>query len=249
LAPAEVGVMAHRAPPSIRRNTQSGDPMSRRNITALAAAVLSAGVAVSALAAPAAQASAPTAAKAGSTSLVSVLTSSANNGGKLDKNWNNYSILTQAVVTVLGAKPKSAVGVLAKGNVALTAFIPTDRAFQTLVKTLTGKSLHSEKAVLGAVAGLGVDTVEAVLLYHVVPGATVTSKTVLGLKAPARLTTAQGQTLKVQVVSAKKANVAIVDKFPAGRNARLIVSQIDINKGNKQIAHGIDRVLLPVASL
>jgi hypothetical protein len=66
---------------------------------------------------------------------------------KWNTNWNDYNIVTHAVFAVLGAKPKSAVGGLANGNVALTAFIPNDRAFQILVKQITGKSVVSEHNV------------------------------------------------------------------------------------------------------
>ncbi len=63
---------------------------------------------------------------------------------------------------------------LTKGDVALTAFIPNDKAFQTLVKDLTGTKPSTEKKTFAAVAGLGgIDLVETVLLYHVVPGATI----------------------------------------------------------------------------
>lgn len=50
-------------------------------------------------------------------------------------------------------------------------------ALVTVVGDLTGHWYRSESKVFDAlVAAVGVDTVEAVLLYHVVPGATVTKK-------------------------------------------------------------------------
>lgn len=189
---------------------------------------------------------APSAAAAGSTagpgtkSLAAVLTS---DGNHFDKNWYDYDIVTEAVLAVLKAKPKSPVGVLANGNVALTAFIPNDRAFQALVKDLSGKTLHSEKAVFGAVAGLGIDTVETVLLYHVVPGATITAKQALKANG-AKLTTAQGGTITVKVPLFPLPLVVLKDKDPDDKDP--FVVQFDINKGNKQIAHGISYVLRPV---
>ncbi|WP_189336093.1 fasciclin domain-containing protein, partial [Actinoplanes ianthinogenes] len=105
-------------------------------------------------------------------SLAAVLT--ADKSG-FDHNGHDYDILTAAVQAVLKAKPGSKVGVLADGKTALTAFLPNDRAFELLVKDITkAKKLPSEKKAFTAVAGLGIDTVEAVLLYHVVPGATIT---------------------------------------------------------------------------
>ena len=60
---------------------------------------------------------------------------------------------------------------LAKGRTRLTAFVPTDRAFRRLVRSLTGNLPRTEKATFRAVATVAdVDTLEAILLYHVVPG-------------------------------------------------------------------------------
>ncbi|GMA86953.1 hypothetical protein GCM10025868_22030 [Angustibacter aerolatus] len=44
------------------------------------------------------------------------------------------------------------------------------------MRDLTGTSYRSEADVFAAAATLGIDTIENVLLYHVVPGATITSK-------------------------------------------------------------------------
>ena len=93
-----------------------------------------------------------------------------------DRNWNDYDIVASAAAAVLAAKPNSPVKVLADGNVAVTAFLPSDAAFRRLVKDIGGTWVPTEKGVFNAVAGLGIDTVETVLLYHVVPGATITAK-------------------------------------------------------------------------
>jgi uncharacterized surface protein with fasciclin (FAS1) repeats len=222
----------------------------------VAAATAAAALAATGLAlAPAAQASAPTATKApaaaaapavakaavGTTSLAAVLTAG---GVAFDKNWNDYDIVTAAVLAVLKAKPTSAVKVLTDGSVALTAFIPNDRAFQKLVKSLSGKTLKSEKAVFAAVAALGIPTVEAVLLYHVVPGATITAAMALKSNG-AHLTTALGSTIRVRVYR-HGPSISLWDKDYNSRNPRVILSQTDINAGNAQIAHGIDRVLRPI---
>jgi len=221
----------------------------------VAAATAAAALAATGLAlAPSAQASAPAAAKAtaaakapavaktaaGTNSLAAVLTAG---GVAFDKNWNDYDIVTAAGLAVLKAKPTSKVSVLTDGSVALTAFIPNDRAFQKLVKDITGKTLLRERDVFGAVAKLGIPTVEAVLLYHVVPGATITSGQAVKANG-AVLTTALGSTIKVRVYGGPV--ISLWDKDRNSRNPRVILSQVDINKGNAQIAHGIDRVLRPV---
>lgn len=181
-------------------------------------------------------------ASAAPTSLATVLTSDKNT---FDKNSHDFDVVTEAVLAVLAAKPGSAVGVLADPSVKLTAFVPTDAAFLKLASNLTGSKVKSEKKAFGIVAGLGIDTVETVLLYHVVPGAKINSKAALKANGPA-LPTAQGGTIKVKVT--KKPAIILGDKDTNSRNARVVLALTDINKGagNKQIAHGIDRVLRPV---
>ena len=206
--------------------------------TALALGATTA-VAAPATAAPAAPAAASSANshKLGTKSLVTVLT--ADKSG-FDRNRADFDVLTAAVKAVLAAKPKSAVGVLANGKVRATAFIPNDGAFAVLVRDLTGKSLRNEADVFKAVASLGIPTVEKVLLYHVVPGKTIDSKAALKANG-VRLHTAAGLSVKVRVIGK---TIFLQDKDPDARNPRVIAA--DINKGNRQIAHAIDRVLRPV---
>jgi hypothetical protein len=195
------------------------------------------------MAAPSAASAAPTA-PTGTRSLAAVLT--ANGNGQFDGNPFDYDIVTQAVLAVVGAKPASPVGLLTKGDVALTAFLPPDFAFRDLVRQLTGRSYASEKDVFNAlVAAAGVDTIETVLLYHVVPGATITSKDAVNADG-ATLTTAQGGTITVDVVVKWLGLVKLVDQDPTDANPYLNPFALDINKGNKQIAHGITAVLRPV---
>ena len=195
------------------------------------------------MAAPSAASAAPTA-PTGTRSLAAVLT--ANGNGQFDGNPFDYDIVTQAVLAVVGAKPASPVGLLTKGDVALTAFLPPDFAFRDLVRQLTGRSYASEKDVFNAlVAAAGVDTIETVLLYHVVPGATIMSKDAVNADG-ATLTTAQGGTITVDVVVKWLGLVKLVDQDPTDANPYLNPFALDINKGNKQIAHGITAVLRPV---
>ena len=192
--------------------------------------------------APAASASASKPAPLGNRSLAEVLTS---DGNTFDRNWYDYDIVTEAVLAVVGAKPNSPVKVLTDGKVPLTAFIPNDRAFQVLVRDLTGSWPRSEQATFDAVAGLGIDTVETVLLYHVVPGATITKKAAVKANG-AVLTTAQGGTFKVKVYNRHVPIIELRDQDPNDVNPFLNPRALDINKGNKQVAHGIVFVLRPV---
>ena len=164
-------------------------------IRSFAAALLASSmVGATFLAAPTVQA-AP-AAKAGEPSLAQVLTS---DGNRFDSNPRDFDIVTEAVLAVLDAKPDSAVGVLADGSQKLTAFIPNDGAFRKLTASLTGTRYKSEKRVFNElVAAAGVDTIEQVLLYHVIPGAKINSAAAKQADG-AELTTAQGATLTVNV--------------------------------------------------
>jgi uncharacterized surface protein with fasciclin (FAS1) repeats len=184
-------------------------------------------------------------AELGNTSLAAVLTAGQT---AFDRDFRDYDILTAAVQAVLAAKPNSPVKVLAEGDTALTAFIPNDRAFQRLVKDLTGKTLRSEKKIFETVAGLGIPTVESVLLYHVVPGATIDSAQALQANGARLQTALKGKVIRVKVDS-DPAAILLQDYNKKLGTPKVILSQVDINDGNKQIAHGIDRVLIPVKKL
>ncbi|GIF40724.1 fasciclin domain-containing protein [Actinoplanes xinjiangensis] len=207
-------------------------------VGARAVAVATAAVVATALSA--APAAAHSKKPLGTKSLAAVLT--ADKSG-FDHNGHDYDILTAAVKAVLKAKPSSAVKVLADGKTPLTAFLPNDRAFQLLVKDITrSKKLPGEKKAFTAVAGLGIDTVESVLLYHVVPGARINGRTALK-SDNAKLKTAAGSPIKVNVYGHGR-KISIIDLDFSDRNARVV--RIDINKNNRQIAHGVDRVLRPI---
>jgi uncharacterized surface protein with fasciclin (FAS1) repeats len=207
--------------------------MVLRHIAKMGAALLVAGALVVGAAPPASAHTTPA-----NRSLASVL---AKDGSGFDRNGNDFDIVDNAVQAVLKAKPNSAVKVLADGKTPVTAFLPTDRAFRLLVKDLTGTSYRSERKVFTTVASLGIDTVEAVLLYHVVPGATITYKQALRANGAA-LTMASGGTVTVKVRS--RVFVKLIDADTD--DADPYVVKANINKGNKQIAHGIDRVLRPI---
>ena len=161
-----------------------------------------------------------------------------------DMNGKDYDILTKAAEAVLAAKPDSAVGVLADGKTAVTAFIPNDRAFEILASQLSGKKVTTEEAAFDVVAGLGIDTVETVLLYHVVPGKTILASAALKANGAELPTAVDGKVIRVKVTSAP--SIILGDYAPTLANPRVILSQTNINKGNKQVAHGINRVLLPI---
>ena len=207
----------------------------------LAASVAGALVATAVAAAPLAPAQSEAPAK-GTDSLAALLGA---DGQELDDNWKDFDITEAAVLTVIGAKPKSPLLALTKGNKALTAFIPTDMAFRKLVADLTGATPATEQATVDALLEIAdVDTIEAVLLYHVVDGATLDSGDVVAAaKARTKVTTASGVTFRVTL---KNRKVVIVDKDRDDADAKAITKALDLNEGNRQIAHGINRVLRPL---
>ena len=61
----------------------------------------------------------------------------------------------------------------------------------------------------------------------------------------AKLKTAlMDKTIGVKVV-ASPASITLVDYNMALPDPKVILTQVDINKGNMQVAHGIDAVLMP----
>jgi hypothetical protein len=217
------------------RISQSPRRRALRRLTAVAAVTL-----VAAAVAPAAGAT--TAAPSGTRSLAQVL---AADGQSFDRNWYDFDIVDAAVGAVLASKPSSPVAVLANGKVPLTAFLPNDRAFQVLVADLTGKWYLRESKVFAAAATLGIDTIEKVLLYHVVPGATINARQALRSDGAVLQTALPGATFTVDVISRRFRFVQLVDNDPNDINPFLVRSKLDLNKGNLQIAHGISFVLRP----
>jgi hypothetical protein len=218
--------------------------------TAVALAAVGAAAAVSA---PAAMASTPA---PGERSLATVLLadSAGDDANGFDRNWYDYDIVTQAALAVISARggaDNTPVGLLTKGGVPLTAFIPDDRSFQVLTKEITGTWYGTEKGVFSALAGaVGIDTIEQVLLYHVYAGgttgvpATITKKTALGADNVA-LKMANGGTVTVDVVNRWLPLVVLKDADTNDVNPFVNPRRFDINAGNKQIAHGIVFVLRP----
>lgn len=178
----------------------------------------------------------------GTKSLASILTAKSS----FDTDGKNFDILTAAVLAVLKAKPNSPVKALTDGSIALTAFIPTDSAFQSLVSRLTNRAAVGELATLHALHGLGIDTLEQVLLYHVVVGAPILSSTALQANGAVLNTALAGKSFAVGVSGT---TITLTDQDPLAPNPVVNLSQVDINIGNNQVAHGINAVLLPVALL
>ena len=151
-----------------------------------------------------------------------------------------------AARAVVDAKPGSAVAALADPNAALTVFAPNDRAFQVLVASLTGKWYGTEAGVVnglvGALGSSAIDTIEAVLLYHVLGGKVTFSdaKAASGASVP----TVLGPTIGIRYYPWIN-TLVLVDKDPDAFNPWVVNSKRDIMVGNS-VVHGIALVLRPV---
>jgi uncharacterized surface protein with fasciclin (FAS1) repeats len=162
-----------------------------------------------------------------------------NDPNLFDRNWRDYDIVTEAVLLF-----PDLVTAASNPAASLTVLAPNDAAFRTLAQQLTKKHFRTEADVFAAVASLGVDTVKAVLTYHIV-GAKLDPATVLA-SDNAQITTLAGGTFAVDVISKRAAFVQFVDGDPNARNAFLN----KINVGGGELAngfiHGVDRVLRPI---
>ncbi len=135
-----------------------------------------------------------------------------------------------------------------------TLFAPNDRAFEVLANEqgLLGPNYRygakvDEKAVYDAILKLGVPAITEVLLYHVFPGAKVTGKQVLSGPFTQRLDMANGEKLRVTVLSRSPRFPVIVlgDKDGKFFNDQVVKSKIDAVETKNTVVHGISDVLLP----
>ena len=172
--------------------------------------------------------------------------SSPADGNQFDRNWYDYDIVTEAVLAVLAAKPSSPVGLLTDGTVPLTAFIPNDRAFQVLAYDLTEEVAHHRGEDVQRPRGrrrrrrhrAGAALPRRPGRHHHQEAAVNANGAVL--------TTAQGGTIRVRVYSKYLPIVELRDQDTNDVNPFLNPLALDINKGNRQIAHGIVFVLRPL---
>ena len=216
---------------------------TRRTISlALVGAALATSIAV-----PAASAATPVDAPAGS-----VLDLLEADGTAFDGNWYDFDILEAAARVVVSAPDKggSTVLALADPSAALTVLAPNDRAFQVLAHSLTGKWYGTEAGVLNGIAGaitgtLGADledTLEAVLLYHVI-GGRATFADVKALNGES-VTTVGGGSIGIRYY--RWFNLVVLrDADTSDANPWVVNSKRNITVGNS-IVHGISLVLRPI---
>lgn len=159
-----------------------------------------------------------------------------------DANWKDHDILVHLLNRVLAAKPESPLAALGDGTVPLTVLAPDDFAFRSLAGYRNGRGivLSTEARVYAFIARLHIDTLERVLKYHLVPSEVIAAMDLLssnGLTLP----TQEGSPIRVAIAT----SVRLVDVSTRNRESLVHLTSLDINKGNRQIAHSISAVLLP----
>ncbi len=173
------------------------------------------------------------------TSLADVL---AADGQSFDDHHSDFDILDAAVTAVLDAKPDSPLAVLADGSTPLTAFLPEDNGFQALAYEIQGPGEYpeSEQAAFDIVATLGVDAIERVLLFHVIPGQTLTYRNLASSRQGRVLVTGlDGQTVTITVFGKINGSLGTAIVNDGTDYYGQALNQRNINRGNPQVAHSI----------
>jgi uncharacterized surface protein with fasciclin (FAS1) repeats len=124
---------------------------------------------------------------------------------------------------------------------AITVFLPTDEAFRTTVRAVTGKKIRKEADVFAEINTLGADTVRSMLLYHVINTGRLSYKDLVAAKDTA-LTTQNGATITVKVTGkGHKRGVVLQDNDPDQRDPLV---RDTTSKTSNATVHVIDRALL-----
>lgn len=214
----------------------------------LIAATLAAVLALTTLPAMASAQEAPTLAD------VLLSDSDGDDAGGFDHNSRDYDIVTQAVLafpdlTAAAADPEQ----------TLTVFLPTDYAFWFLARDLGARGLRTEAEVFNwLVENVGLETIEAVLKYHIVPGAAIPFEAAVQADG-AELATLLGEDATISVDAfalpakynrylpkgAPAGFVRLVDADTDDRNPRVVQGDIG-GEASNGYAHGISRVLRPI---
>jgi uncharacterized surface protein with fasciclin (FAS1) repeats len=139
--------------------------------------------------------------------------------GQFDNNPNDFDILINALLAT------GAIGLF--DGTDYTVFAPTDGAFIALAQAFD-PSVVTEEQAFGVIAGLGLDTIVDVLLYHVTDGV----RNSMSVTRAAKVTMLDGNTIT--------ARAGFVDAI--GSDAGFVATDVRVADG---MIHVIDTVLLP----
>ena len=194
--------------------------------------------------APAASATTPT----GGEQVVNALVAGYGDGS--NGNPYDFQVLTTAVIaTGLVDTVKSLDGV--------TIFAPNDRAFEVLANKLGllgsgyryGATVDEDK-IVAALLTLpnAVDTIKAIVLYHVFTGGALAGADVVKLPVfGTKITMANGQKLRITNLTrfTRVPTIILGDKDGSFFNDYVVRSKVDYVKVPGAVVHGISDVLLP----
>ena len=158
-----------------------------------------------------------------------------------DSDLSDFDIFTFLALDVMGERPRTRLWRLADGYFPMTAFVPTDRAFKKLVKSITGVSYDRERRIYEVARSLGTDKLNQILLYHLVFGDPLLAEDVLAANNTS-LTTPRDVSFRVVYDGTL---LKLRDKDRDRINPRVILSRVNVNEGNNQVIHPINGVLMP----
>lgn len=158
-----------------------------------------------------------------------------------DSNLADFDIFTFLALDVMGKRPNTRIWRMADGFFPMTAFVPTDRAFKKLVKSLTGVSYQRERKIYEAARSLGTDKLNQIILYHFVFGDPILAADALAANG-SLLTTPRGETFRVVYDGTL---LKLRDKDRDRINPRVILDRVNLNEGNNHVIHPINGVLIP----
>jgi len=149
---------------------------------------------------------------------------------------SNFSVLVNALKFIDAQLPGSnLVATLNDPHVSLTVFAPTNAAFGALAKDLgfAGDTTDTGAVTQFLVDNVPVETLKAVVTYHVSP----TAQTASDIASSGSVATLQGATIGAGALP------TLTDNEPDLINPSLVATDIMADNG---VLHVIDRVLLPV---
>jgi uncharacterized surface protein with fasciclin (FAS1) repeats len=168
--------------------------------------------------------------------------------GEFDRDRYDFDIIGEVVKAILDPSNEVTSQLGAAAQVVdggITAFLPNDRAFQLLAWDLTGKWIRDESKIIPAILSVvDLQTVNTIVEYHVIAGATIDSAAALQADGVS-LTSVMGASFTVDVLNQKRALVRLIDNDRNDWDPFLVRSKLD-NVASNGIWHGISQVLRPI---